>query len=102
MSGFVEVLKVILKVAFPPLFLLFLFNIMDTAISNDGVARFVDSGLDTVYSLANFMYRVFYFWTGGLFVYPFTIIIMAVTFRVSITTAYAAVWSYKWYLKVLE
>lgn len=102
MTGFIDILKIVLKVAFVPIALIVLFNILDLAITDDGVANFVNGGLDLAYSVGNFMYRVFYFWTGGLFVYPFAIILMALALRVSMTTAYALIWSYKWYLKVLE
>lgn len=102
MSGFVDFLKVVLKIAALPLIILLFVSFIGALSQTGGAVSFLTSGFDIITGILNFIYRLFYFWTGGFIVYPYLVFVVSFSIRVAVTLGMAAVYSYKWYLRVLE
>lgn len=104
MSGFVDIMKIILKVAAFPLLLLAIYAILNFNFGGSfGEAiSFLSGGVEVLFNILNSVYRIVYFYTGGLFAFPFAVALVGIGIKVSYATAIFAIWGYKWYIKVLS
>lgn len=103
MSGFVEIAKVIIKVALYAVIVLVIFAIFANILSLSPVLDFISELLNPFTDVVNFTYNVLYFWTGGAFRYVYIVVSSVLLCKITFWTTYGAIQGYKifvnWLLK---
>lgn len=95
MSGFVELAKIVLKVAFFTAILVILGSVLLSLANLSPIVSFLNGLTDAFNSIINFTYNVLYYWTAGAFRYIYIGILSVLISKLTFWSVYGGIQGYK-------